>query len=233
MREVNGVTFAGDQFNPAAINPQTEQTQLDSLIDALRAEYGHGVVIQDTGLPTEVERTFPFLITLALPLLGVDFKSQHGGSEYIPRFAFRAPNGGVVWLEVALPEQLRAQLSTAEGVGAEIVTDIYAANVATVLEKVREVWGVAGEIKALTPAPPAAAFSVTPTDLSVAFADETPDPETTIASWAWDFGDQATSTEKNPTHEYSAAGAYEVTLTVTNIAGGRGSVSHDVTVAAP
>jgi PKD repeat protein len=35
-------------------------------------------------------------------------------------------------------------------------------------------------------------------------------------SWAWDFGDNNTSTEQNPTHEYLSDGVYEVSLTVTN-----------------
>lgn len=35
-------------------------------------------------------------------------------------------------------------------------------------------------------------------------------------SWYWDFGDGHTSTEQNPTHTYTAAGKYDVTLTVTD-----------------
>jgi gliding motility-associated-like protein len=35
-------------------------------------------------------------------------------------------------------------------------------------------------------------------------------------SWAWDFGDGGTSTEQNPTYEYSGAGTYTVILTVSN-----------------
>jgi PKD repeat protein len=34
-------------------------------------------------------------------------------------------------------------------------------------------------------------------------------------SWHWDFGDGATSTEQHPTHTYSSAAYYDVTLTVT------------------
>ena len=34
-------------------------------------------------------------------------------------------------------------------------------------------------------------------------------------SWAWDFGDGATSTEANPTHTYAEEGDYTATLTVT------------------
>lgn len=35
------------------------------------------------------------------------------------------------------------------------------------------------------------------------------------ASWLWNFGDNTTSTEQNPLHEYSAPGTYTVTLTIT------------------
>jgi PKD repeat protein len=38
-------------------------------------------------------------------------------------------------------------------------------------------------------------------------------------SWKWIFGDRASSTEKNPKHQYLQEGSYEVTLTVTNKAG--------------
>jgi PKD repeat protein len=46
--------------------------------------------------------------------------------------------------------------------------------------------------------------------------------ETTIgnvSSWKWNFGDNKTSTEKNPAHTYTRPGKYNVTLTCTNTAG--------------
>jgi len=64
--------------------------------------------------------------------------------------------------------------------------------------------------------PPEAAFSFVATRLSVAFADESTDPDGVIVSRAWDFGDGATSTEANPTHVYAEAGTYIVRLTVTD-----------------
>ena len=37
-----------------------------------------------------------------------------------------------------------------------------------------------------------------------------------ITNWLWDFGDSGTSSVQNPTHTYTAAGSYTVTLIVTN-----------------
>ena len=45
-----------------------------------------------------------------------------------------------------------------------------------------------------------------------------------IASYLWDFGDNGTSTEKNPTHTYLSEGAYTVSLRVE----GNGNVDEEV-----
>ncbi|HYH15602.1 MAG TPA: PKD domain-containing protein, partial [Flavisolibacter sp.] len=39
---------------------------------------------------------------------------------------------------------------------------------------------------------------------------------TNIVSWKWEFGDGASSTEKNPRYNYKIPGSYTVTLTITN-----------------
>lgn len=69
-------------------------------------------------------------------------------------------------------------------------------------------------------APPAAAFSGSPTSgcapLTVAFTDASTGE---ISSYAWDFGDGGSATAQNPTYEYTAAGAYTVSLTVTGPGG--------------
>ncbi len=44
-------------------------------------------------------------------------------------------------------------------------------------------------------------------------------------SWQWNFGDGTTSTERNPTHTFTATGTYHVTLTASN-AYGSSSFSH-------
>ncbi|MEN8005743.1 MAG: PKD domain-containing protein [Candidatus Krumholzibacteriota bacterium] len=68
-----------------------------------------------------------------------------------------------------------------------------------------------------TPTGPTAAFSGTPTSgdypLTVAFSDESTGGPT---SWDWTFGDGGTSTAQNPSYTYTAAGSYNVSLTVAN-----------------
>lgn len=46
-------------------------------------------------------------------------------------------------------------------------------------------------------------------------------------SWAWDFGDETTSTEQNPVHTYEALGSYTVSLTVSNGAGSSTRIRKD------
>jgi serine protease len=68
--------------------------------------------------------------------------------------------------------------------------------------------------------PPVAAFSGTPLSgtypLTVTFTDASTNSPT---SWAWTFGDGGTSTLQNPSHQYTAAGTYTVSLTATNAYG--------------
>ena len=70
------------------------------------------------------------------------------------------------------------------------------------------------------PVVPVAAFSSTPTSgtvpLTVQFTDSSSNAPT---SWSWTFGDGGTSTVKNPSHSYTTAGTYTVTLTATNAGG--------------
>ncbi|MBI4330992.1 MAG: PKD domain-containing protein [Chloroflexi bacterium] len=67
---------------------------------------------------------------------------------------------------------------------------------------------------------PAAGFTDTASGgvapLTINFTDSS---RGNIVNWLWNFGDGATSTTRNPTRTYSAAGNYTVTLTVTNPVG--------------
>ncbi|HYH55976.1 MAG TPA: PKD domain-containing protein, partial [Anseongella sp.] len=52
--------------------------------------------------------------------------------------------------------------------------------------------------------------------MPIQFTDLSTAGSGTISTWQWDFGDGTISTERNPTHVYTAAGNFTVTLKVTN-----------------
>jgi len=62
------------------------------------------------------------------------------------------------------------------------------------------------------------------------FHSTSSDPDGQIASWAWDFGDQSTGDGADATHTFTAAGTYNVTLTVTDDKGGTGAATQQLTV---
>lgn len=69
-------------------------------------------------------------------------------------------------------------------------------------------------------APPVADFTGDPTSGTVPLTVNFTDASTgEITSWAWDFGDGGSSTEQNPTHQYTVVGTYTVALTVTGPGG--------------
>ena len=59
------------------------------------------------------------------------------------------------------------------------------------------------------------------------------DPDGTIMSYDWDFGDGTTGNGMTTTHPYSTAGIYTVTLTVTDNEGATGTDTASVIVTAP
>lgn len=72
----------------------------------------------------------------------------------------------------------------------------------------------------LTPNPPTANFSATPTSGCIATVDFTDLSGAAAGStYLWSFGDGQTSTLQNPSHSYLASGTYSVTLTVNSCAG--------------
>lgn len=69
-------------------------------------------------------------------------------------------------------------------------------------------------------AAPAVAFTGNPLTgcfpLPVNFTDQSSAGSGSISAWQWDFGDGASSTIQNPSHVYTGAGNYNVTLRLTN-----------------
>lgn len=83
--------------------------------------------------------------------------------------------------------------------------------------------------------PPVANFTATPSSgsapLLVAFnASSSSDPDGTIASYAWTFGDGGTATGATPNHTYASAGSYNAQLTVTDNQGATGTKTLTITV---
>lgn len=72
--------------------------------------------------------------------------------------------------------------------------------------------------------PPVASFTKSASSgnapFLVNFTDTSTGPPT---SWSWNFGDGTASTAQNPSHNYTTAGNYTVTLTASNIAGSNSS----------
>ncbi len=80
---------------------------------------------------------------------------------------------------------------------------------------------------------PVAKFTSTVTGLGVAVdGSGSADPDGSIASYAWDYGDQTKGSGTTAAHTYAAAGTYTVALTVTDNRGGTGVMTAPVTVAA-
>jgi PKD repeat protein len=78
---------------------------------------------------------------------------------------------------------------------------------------------------------PSPSFTVAPSGLSV-FVDGTAstDPDGTITTYAWNFGDSGTATGTTANHTYTAAGTYTVRLTVTDNLGGVANTTRTVSV---
>jgi PKD repeat protein len=96
-----------------------------------------------------------------------------------------------------------------------------------------EVWGGSSGGSGSSNIAPTAAFTATtyPGALIVDFdASSSSDPDGTITSYAWDFGDSNSATGVTSSHTYAAAGTYPVNLTVVDNESEPDDVSNNVTV---
>ncbi len=77
---------------------------------------------------------------------------------------------------------------------------------------------------------PTAEFSFACVELVCQFTDASTDPDGTIASRSWSFGDGTNSALTNPAHAYISKGTYNVRLQVTDDDGATGEVTKPVSV---
>jgi PKD domain/RTX calcium-binding nonapeptide repeat (4 copies)/NHL repeat len=116
-----------------------------------------------------------------------------------------------------------AQLYSPIGVAADAAGTVYIADTGN--NRVRKVSGVA----------PIAVFSANPASgnapLTVSFdGSASSDPNGTIVSYAWAFGDTQSGAGPQTSHTYTAAGTFTATLTVTDNDGATGQSSQTITV---
>lgn len=79
---------------------------------------------------------------------------------------------------------------------------------------------------------PNARFSSQCAALRCDFTDTSTD-DVGVASWSWTFGDDGLSDDKDPVHNYTTAGPYSVTLTVTDDEGESSTFSRQVVATNP
>ena len=81
---------------------------------------------------------------------------------------------------------------------------------------------------------PVAAFSSSAVNLVASFdGSASADPDGSVASYSWNFGDNTPAgSGATPSHTYAAAGTYSVVLTVTDNKGATGSVTKTIVVTA-
>ncbi|HEY3834026.1 MAG TPA: PKD domain-containing protein [Acidimicrobiia bacterium] len=82
--------------------------------------------------------------------------------------------------------------------------------------------------------PPTASFTASCPTMTCSFnAGGSSDPDGSIVSYAWNYGDGSTDTGVSTSHTYTSTGPFTVTLTVTDNDGAPGSTSQQVTPTAP
>jgi PKD repeat protein len=64
--------------------------------------------------------------------------------------------------------------------------------------------------------PPFGSYTFPCAGLVCTFTDFTNDPDGSVVTWRWEFGDGTTSTQRNVVHTYPYAGSFHVRLTVTD-----------------
>ena len=101
-----------------------------------------------------------------------------------------------------------------------------------------DVWLIKVKGEGIPNQPPKASFTFSPknplVNEEITFdASASTDPDGSIVSYEWDFGDGNTGSGKIVTHSYPSAGDYTVTLTVTDDKGAKDTTTREIKVTQP
>ncbi len=129
-------------------------------------------------------------------------------------------------------DKLDRMKATADDLGSAGDDDLFGAGRINVFNAVSNTPGGGGNPPSNVD--PVAAFSGGPCTVDVAcdLTDESTDTDGSVVSWDWDFGDQTSSSEQNPTHTWTSTGTFNVTLSVQDDDGATNSVTQSVIVEA-
>jgi murein DD-endopeptidase MepM/ murein hydrolase activator NlpD/PKD repeat protein len=153
--------------------------------------------------------------------------AQHPGSTFEGLFNGVHVITGKYWLNGNRDYWVDLEFQALQGPAACIeATAVFASGDMTTSQ-----WGVCGG----TPnQPPVAQFGYSCDALSCSFdATGSNDPDGSVDSFSWEFGDGFSSSGSSPGHDFAASGTYTVTLTVTDNEGAEDSIQHLVTVDEP
>ena len=203
---LNDFTYSNE--TPLTI-PDNDDTGIDSIITV-----ADELTVFSTDASIDIAHTYigDLIVTLTSPQgTTATLHSQSGGGadDLVQSYSLANFNGEVATGDWVLN-----------------VKDVLAADTGT-LNSWSLTFSAIGEV---SPQPPQAGFAFEASGLNVTFTNTSTDSNNDIVSWAWDFGDGASSTDANPLHTYAEAGSYEVTLTATDSEGQTDTFTQTVVV---
>lgn len=157
----------------------------------------------------------------------VHMDAQHPDSTFEGLFNGVHVITGKYWLNGNRDYWLELEFQALQGPAACIeATAVFASGDMTTSQ-----WGNCGGVPNQ---PPVAQFGYSCDALSCSFdATGSNDPDGTVDSFSWEFGDGFSSSGSSPGHDFASPGTYTVTLTVTDNEGAEDSIQHLVTVDEP